>query len=83
MPIYQYQAVEGEKGCRRCSEGFDLYRPVTRAPLELCPLCKTPVRKLVSTVNSPKVAKPFSVSDAKKAGFTILEKRDEGVYERQ
>jgi hypothetical protein len=29
------------------------------------------------------VVKPFSTVDAKKAGFTVLEKRDEGVYERQ
>jgi hypothetical protein len=25
---------------------------------------------------------PMSVSDAKSAGFTVLEKRDEGVYEK-
>jgi hypothetical protein len=28
------------------------------------------------------VTKPLSVSDAKKAGFTILERRDQGVYEK-
>jgi len=83
MPIYQYRAIEGEKGCMRCSKGFELFRPLTRPALEVCPLCKTSVEKIISRVNTPKVAKPFSVSDAKKAGFTVLEKRDEGVYERQ
>lgn len=53
-----------------------------RAPLEVCPLCKNPVRKLVSRINTPTITKPLSVSDAKRAGFTVLERRDQGVYEK-
>jgi hypothetical protein len=41
------------------------------------------VRKVISRVNSPKLTKPLSISDAKKAGFTVLERKDEGVYEKQ
>jgi hypothetical protein len=37
---------------------------------------------VISRVNTPTVTKPLSVSDAKKAGFTILERRDQGVYEK-
>ncbi|MGE9267594.1 MAG: FmdB family zinc ribbon protein, partial [Verrucomicrobiales bacterium] len=62
--------------------GFELRRPVDRAPLEKCPLCKNPVHKVVSRVNTPKITKPFSTVDAKKAGFTVLEKRDVGTYEK-
>ena len=47
-----------------------------------CPLCKGPVKKLVSAFNTPKLTKPLSVSDAKAAGFTILEKRVDGNYEK-
>ena len=82
MPIYEYIAVDTDKGCRTCSRGFELRRPVTRPALDKCPLCRTPVKKLISSINTPKVAKPLSVTDAKSAGFTVLEKRDEGVYER-
>ena len=57
-------------------------RPVDRPPLEVCPLCKNPVRKVISRVNTPRVAKPFSAVDAKKAGFTVMQKRDEGVFEK-
>ena len=57
-------------------------RPVDRAPLEVCPLCKNSVKKLISRINPPRVAKPFSTVDAKKAGFTVLERRDEGVFEK-
>jgi len=83
MPIYEYIAEDEEKSCRICAAGFELNRPITRPPLEVCPLCKSPVCKVISSVNTPRILKPLSVTDAKKAGFTILEKRDDGVYERQ
>ncbi|NNE92882.1 MAG: zinc ribbon domain-containing protein [Verrucomicrobiales bacterium] len=84
MPIYEYIATDPEEAsCRICAKGFELRRPVSRPPLELCPLCRSPVKKLISKgINTPKVAGPLSVSDAKSAGFTVLEKRDEGVYEK-
>ncbi len=82
MPLYEYIADPPGEGCRICSEGFELRRPVDRAPLEGCPLCGAAVSKLVSSVSSPKLTKPLSVSSAKSAGFTVLEKRDEGTYEK-
>ena len=85
MPIYEYLSEhpdDPEKCCFRCARGFELRRPVDRAPLEVCPLCKNPVKKVISQVNSPRVAKPFSAKEAKRAGFTVLEKRDEGVFEK-
>jgi len=85
MPIYEYislnPGVEG-KSCVNCSKGFELRRPVDRAPLEVCPTCRNPVTKVISKVNSPTVVKPFSISDAKRAGFTVLKKRDVGTYEK-
>lgn len=86
MPLYEYisqHADDPKRSCRICARGFELRRPVDRAPLERCPLCKHPVKKLISRINTPKITKPLSISDAKKAGFTVLEKRDEGVYEKQ
>lgn len=85
MPLYEYVSEhpdDPERCCRICSQVFELRRPVDRAPLEVCPLCKNPVRKVISRVNSPRVAKPFSPGDAKRAGFTVLQKRDEGVFEK-
>jgi hypothetical protein len=40
------------------------------------------VRKKIGVVNVPKILAPISISDAKKAGFTVMEKRDTGVYEK-
>jgi len=82
MPIYEYIARDSGESCRICRDGFELRRPVDRAPLEKCPLCGSPVKKLISSVNTPKIAKPLSVSDAKSAGFTIMKRRDKGVYEK-
>ena len=82
MPIYEYITVDSKNACRVCSQGFELRRPVDRPALEVCPLCKKPVKKLIAQVNTPKITKPLSVSDAKKAGFTILEKRCDGNYEK-
>ena len=82
VPIYEYIASDADKSCQVCKRGFELRRPMDRPALECCPTCKSPVKKLVSKVNTPKVAKPLSVSDAKSSGFTVLEKRDKGVYEK-
>ncbi len=85
MPIYEYISEspnEAGKSCRVCSKGFDLRRPIDRPPLLVCPLCKNPVKKLISRINTPTITKPLSVVDAKKAGFTMMERRDTGVYEK-
>jgi len=82
MPTYSYIAQDPEKGCPSCRRGFDLRRPMDRVPLEVCPLCKKPVKKLIASFSTPKYTKPLSVSDAKAAGFTILEKRCDGNYEK-
>jgi len=81
MPIYEYELCEGD--CKVCGGRFQLNRPISRPALENCPLCKKPVRKVFSNFNTPKVAKPLSVSDAKKAGFTVMKKVGQGEYEKQ
>ena len=82
MPIYHYIAEVPAEGCARCAKGFDLRRPLDRPALTHCPLCRKPVRKVIQQVNTPRVTKPLSISDAKSAGFTILEKRSDGAYEK-
>lgn len=82
MPIYQYISSNPELGCPRCRKGFELRRPLDRPQLTHCPLCKNPVTKQITAASTPRITKPMSVSDAKKAGFTILEKRCDGSYEK-
>ncbi|MDD5200964.1 MAG: zinc ribbon domain-containing protein [Terrimicrobiaceae bacterium] len=80
MPIYEYEPEDGN--CKTCGGRFELRRPADREPLKACPLCRKPVRKAVSAVNSPRHAKPVSLRDAKSAGFQVLKRLDEGVYEK-
>jgi putative FmdB family regulatory protein len=78
MPLYEYELCEGD--CKVCGGKFTLFRPLSAAALEKCPACKKPVRKIWSRFNSPKA---LSISDAKKAGFTVLKRVNKGEYERQ
>ena len=81
MPLYEYELCEGD--CKICGGKFTLRRPLRVPELTKCPLCKKPVRKIISTFNSPVKLKPLSVSDAKKAGFTVLKRVTKGEYEKQ
>ena len=81
MPLYEYELCEGD--CVVCGGKFTLNRPLWAKPLTQCPACKKPVRKIISTFNSPVKLKPLSISDAKKAGFTVLKRVSKGEYERQ
>ena len=78
MPLYEYELCDGD--CKVCGGKFTLRRPLSAPPLTQCPACKKPVRKVLSTFNSPK---QVSISDAKKAGFTVLKRTGKGEYERQ
>ena len=81
MPLYEYELRAGS--CAACGGKFTLRRPLSAPELTKCPACKKPVRKIISTFSSPIKLKPVSVSDAKKAGFTVLKRLNKGEYERQ
>jgi len=81
MPLYEYERCEGN--CLICGGRFTLRRPASAPVLTKCPLCKQAVRRVFSTFNTPNYTKPLSVSDAKKAGFTVLKRVSKGEYERQ
>jgi putative FmdB family regulatory protein len=81
MPLYEYELCDGH--CAACGGRFTLRRPLSAKPLTQCPACKKPVRKVITSFNTPKHTKPVSISDAKKAGFTVLKKVSKGEYERQ
>jgi putative FmdB family regulatory protein len=81
MPFYEYELCEGD--CSVCGGKFTLRRPLKAPELTKCPACKKPVRKMISLTTSPMKLKPLSVSDAKKAGFTVLKRLGKGEYEKQ
>ncbi|MDX2080685.1 MAG: hypothetical protein SFU53_07860 [Terrimicrobiaceae bacterium] len=81
-PIYEYEPADGA-GCKICGGHFELRRPADRPHPDKCLVCKRPIRRVLSAPSTPKLTKPLSVTDAKKAGFSVYRKRDTGVYERE
>lgn len=82
MPVYRYTPVKSP--CKLCGEGFDHRHAAQDTPLSTCPTCgQTVARVDVQQVNTPKIMKPLSISDAKKAGFTVLKRISSGEFEKQ
>ena len=80
MPLYEYELCDGS--CAACGGRFTLRRPLRATELTACPACKKPIRKVITGFNTPTITKPVSISDAKKAGFTVLKRVNKGEYER-
>ena len=81
MPLYEYELRQGS--CAACGGRFTLRRPMSAVELTACPACRKPVRRLISLPNVPRITRPVSHIDAKKAGFTVLKRIGKGEYERQ
>lgn len=80
MPTYQYQA-SSERSCDHCRDGFEEVQKMADPPLETCPRCGAPVRRVVSRVFVGK-GNILSSANLRDKGFTRLRKVDKGVYER-
>jgi len=48
MPIYEYQAVDPKTACPVCRRPFEHLQGLRDEPLDACPECGAPVRKLIS-----------------------------------
>lgn len=82
MPIYEYKASEGEKGCKHCATGFDTIQKLSEKPLTNCPECGTSIKKQISAP-SLGASKTGLDDRAKAAGFSKLKKLGKGEYEKQ
>jgi putative FmdB family regulatory protein len=82
MPIREYAAVNPEKSCTHCKEGFEVVETIHAPALAKCPQCLNKVQRLLS---APKVgASKSGLHDrAKSAGFTTYEKLGKGEYEKK
>ena len=75
MPVYEYEHIE--KACE-LGNRFEVTRSMAEEPLQKCPGCGRPVRKLISLVG---ISTPKTNSELRDMGFTKLVRRDDGVYE--
>ena len=75
MPLYEYEHTE-----QPCPIGrvFEICQSLKERPLNKCPKCGQPIKKLISLVG---LSMPKSNSELRDLGFTKLVKRDDGIYE--
>jgi len=48
MPIYEYRAIDPDKGCSKCRSVFEYLQSIHDPPLEKCPQCGSRLLKLIS-----------------------------------
>lgn len=48
MPIYEYQALDPKNACPDCRQAFEAFQSINEKPLNSCPSCGRPVRKIIS-----------------------------------
>ncbi len=75
MPTYEYEHTESH--CR-IGKVFEHIQSINDKPLNICPECKCPVKRIISLSS---FSSPKTNSELKDLGFTKLVKRDDGVYE--
>ncbi len=82
MPFYEYICSQ-DPGCEHCRDRFTVLQRINDAPVDCCPKCATPVRRVIS---SPYVvagqAHKLTESSIEKSGFTQYKKIGKGVYEK-
>ena len=60
MPIYEYC-------CQKCGE-FEITQKITEPPLETCPACESPVKKLISNTSFKLVGTGWYLTDYARKG---------------
>jgi len=47
MPTYAYRAIDPDKSCDRCRQGFETIQRITEPALIKCPDCKSPISRIL------------------------------------
>jgi len=81
MPIYEYKS--DAPGCEHCAAGFEVFQSVKEPPVEKCPRCGGPVRRVFSAFATIKSTRDMlSAKNLARHGFTQYKKAGGGHYEK-
>ena len=69
MPLYEYQ-------CENCDHRFELIRKFSDAPVDTCPKCGGPVRKLISSPAIQFKGSGFYITDYPKQDLSSAKSED-------
>lgn len=75
MPIYEYKAT-GD-GCDHCRWRFEVLQKVGECPLDRCPMCNGPIRRVPSRFRACVVETP---AEATETEFKIRNYEREGMW---
>ncbi len=78
MPIYTYKSTGA--GCNYCREGFDELQSMKAPALTVCPQCGGEVKRIPAPVRGN--VNRLSNSNLRDHGFTKLENRGDGTFEK-
>lgn len=85
MPSYTYRAVDAERGCGGCHDGFSTVQMLSDPPLAECPGCGAPVQRVVGgavcvTKQRWNTKKLLSDDNLRAKGFKKMVKDGDGKY---
>jgi putative FmdB family regulatory protein len=72
MPLYEYQ-------CEQCDHRFEVIRKFSDPPVEKCPKCAGPVRKLLSSPAIQFKGSGWYITDYARKGSSAESKSDSGA----
>ena len=67
MPLYEYQCLDN-------GTSFEIRHPITQDPVEKCPVCGGPVRRVIFPVGIVFKGSGFYATDSKSKGGTTSTK---------
>ena len=86
MPTYTYETTDPGKACEHCREAFDVTQRMSDEPLEGCPECGGPVRRIIVgvglTTRYAKFSKAPSDAELKRTGFHKLVNEGGGKFRK-
>ena len=69
MPTYAYRAIDPDKSCDRCRQGFETIQRITEPALIKCPQCKNPISRVLFAPAVVIKGSPMSETDRKIKGY--------------
>jgi len=58
MPIYEYQSLDPKKGCKKCSNRFEIIQSLSEKTMSNCPYCGQKIKKVISWCRAAIVETP-------------------------
>lgn len=65
MPTYVYRAIDPERSCTHCKQGFEIIQRMTDPALDHCPKCNHPISRILFAPAVVVKGSPFTETDRK------------------